>query len=259
MSHVLLVCLLGAVAGVSIGTVGIGGVMLVPGLHYLGGIPIPQAIAAAMMGYVLTGIVGTAIYARAGSIRWSMAGWLCAGAMPAALAGAWLSNTVPGAALEMVIAALTLGSGLHALFGRAAEGGSDRALGPRALLAIGAVTGVLSAITGTGGPLVLVPTMIWLRVPVLTAIGLSQAVQLPIATLATLGNFTFGEPDLRLGIVLALALAVGSAVGARLAHAVPRDILKRIVAGVLCLVGTAILFRVLSGLLASGVGGGPPA
>ena len=245
MSPTLFLCLLGGLAGMSIGMIGVGGVIVVPGMHYLLGIPVPTAIAAAMMGYMLTGLVGTVIYAREGSIRWSMAGWLCAGAMPAALAGAWLSNTVPGAALELLIGALTLGSGLYALAGIGTDRTTDGApLSGPLLVGIGALTGVLSAMTGTGGPLVLVPLMIWMQMPVLTAIGLSQAVQLPIATLATAGNFAFGAPDLVMGATLAIGLAAGSLAGARLAHKAPRGVLKKVVAAMLCLVGVVILLRV---------------
>jgi hypothetical protein len=241
--------LLGLVAGLSIGCIGIGGVMLVPGLHYLGGIPIDTAIAAAMMGYLLTGVVGTAIYARNRSIDWSMALWLCAGAMPAALAGAWLSSTVPPLVLECTIGLLTLGSGAYAILGPSGPEGGGRTLGGPLLVGVGALTGVLSAISGTGGPLVLVPLMIWLEVPVLTAIGLAQAVQLPIAALATAGNLAFGAPDLRLGAVLAVALAVGAFGGARLAHVAPRAVLRWIVAAVLIGVGLAIVWKVGSRLL----------
>ena len=70
----ILVTILGLISGLSIGCIGIGGVILVPGLFYLGGIPIQIAIAAAMMGYVLTGVVGTVVYARNKSINWPMAG-----------------------------------------------------------------------------------------------------------------------------------------------------------------------------------------
>ncbi|NNF80391.1 MAG: sulfite exporter TauE/SafE family protein, partial [Rhizobiales bacterium] len=59
---VLLVAILGLISGLSIGCIGIGGVILVPGLFYLGGIPIQTAIAAAMLGYMLTGLVGTIVY-----------------------------------------------------------------------------------------------------------------------------------------------------------------------------------------------------
>ncbi len=236
---------LGLIVGVFIGGIGIGGVMLVPALSYLGGIPIPTAIAAAMMGYLLTGAVGAAIYARRKSIRWSMALWLCAGAMPAALAGAWTSNNIPPAFLELGIGLLTASAGIHAIMGRRRQGQDKPTLSKPVLVLIGVVTGFASAITGTGGPLVLVPVLLWLQVPVLTVIGLSQAVQFPIASLATVGNFVYGAPDLLLGAILAVALAGGAGIGANLAHAIPRDLLRRIVAVVLIAVGLVILSKIL--------------
>ena len=132
---------LGLIVGVFIGGIGIGGVMLVPALSYLGGIPIPTALAAAMMGYLLTGAVGAAIYARRKSIRWSMALWLCAGAMPAALAGAWTSNNVPPVYLELCIGMLTASAGVHAIMGMHKPGEQGRALSRPVLVLIGVVTG----------------------------------------------------------------------------------------------------------------------
>lgn len=247
--ELILIAGLGVIAGLSIGCIGIGGVIVVPALVYLGGLKIDIAIAAAMMGYFLTGLIGTIVFARNKSINWQMAGWICLGAMPAAMFGAWLSNNVPGVALETVIGLLTLGSGAHALFNQQADAQPQAELANGKLVSIGGVTGVLSAITGTGGPLVLVPVMLWLQVPVLTAIGLSQAVQLPIATLATIGNFTFGSPDILIGVVLGAGLALGSYGGAQLAHHLPRVGLKKLVAGVLIIIGMVIIIRGLIGLL----------
>jgi uncharacterized protein len=112
------------------------------------------------------------------------------------------------------------------------------------LLPIGAVTGFLSSMSGTGGPLVLVPILIAMSVPVLTAVGLSQAIQLPIAIAATFGNVLYGKLDLVLGGVLAPTLTVGSWYGARLAHAVPRGILRGIVSAALVVIGAFILGNV---------------
>src|SRR5512145_774282 len=95
--------MLGLLAGVLIGAVGIGGVILVPALVYFGGIPIHAAIAAAMMSYLLTGLIGTLVYAGKNSIRWGMAAWLCAGAMPAALAGALAAGRASSLLLEILI------------------------------------------------------------------------------------------------------------------------------------------------------------
>src|SRR5262249_47717723 len=96
----------------------------------------------------------------------------------------------------------------------------DRATLPHGvLLFIGAATGFLSSLTGTGGPLVLVPILLSMRLGVLASVGLSQIFQLPVALAATAGNIIYGELDLPLGIVLAASLSGGSWFGAKLARA----------------------------------------
>jgi len=88
---------------------------LVPSLVYLAGSPILAAISGATLSYILTGLVGTLLYAKAKFIRWDMAGWLFAGAIPAALAGAFTAYFAPGALLQAVIAILAAISGIHTL------------------------------------------------------------------------------------------------------------------------------------------------
>lgn len=235
---------LGIAVGALIGGMGIGGVLLVPALHYAGGIAVHAAVSSCMIAYLFGGAVGAVEFARRGSIRWSMAGALGAGAMPGAFLGAATLSVTPAAAIEMVIAALALMSGLQALRERGASGVSYRPIGNLALFAIGALTGYGSALSGTGGPLLLVPILLWLGTPVLTAVGLSQVIQLPIALLATAGNLRFGQVDFALGGALAVLLMIGVTLGARVAHAIATATLKRVVALMLIGVGTSMVLRV---------------
>ncbi len=60
------ICGFSFLVGALIGGVGVGGVLLVPALVYLGGVDIHVAIAAAMFSYLFTGVVGATVYARRG-------------------------------------------------------------------------------------------------------------------------------------------------------------------------------------------------
>mgnify|MGYP001290055673 FL=1 len=230
----------GIVVGGLIGAVGVGGVLLVPFLVYVLGMEVHAAIAATMFSYLFSGGVGAMLYARHGSIRWGMAGWLCLAAMPAAFLGALAVSATPGNWLELLIAVLVIFAGVNALRSTGGDGDGGEALGGARLGAIGAITGFGSAMSGTGGPLILVPILLWLEVPVLTAVGLSQAIQVPIAALATIGNFTFGRIDFAIAAVIAVALILGVAAGARLAHKVSHTSLRRFVAWILMLTGVSI-------------------
>lgn len=239
----------GLTAGLMIGCVGIGGVILVPLLSYVGGVSIHTAIAVAMFAFLISGATGTLLYARSRSINWDMAGWLWAGAMPAAFAGALAASVLPKTSLELCLGLLTAITGLRSLIERTdPKEDADQKPPPPALIAIGAVTGMLSALTGTGGPLVLIPILMWCRVSVLMAIGLSQAIQLPIGTLATSGNLYAGTLDLAMGVMLGVGISLGTISGGKIAHRLPRAILRRIVSLLLIVVGTLILLKLGYGL-----------
>lgn len=228
--------------GALIGCVGIGGVLLVPVLAFLGGVAIHEAIAAAMFSYLFSGAAATWVYARKGSIDWNSSLWLAIGAMPAALAGALAASYATALALELLIAALVIFAGIRAL--RPAHGKErTSSLSKPGLVGLGLFVGFGSALTGTGGPLLLVPLLVWMNVPILTTIGLSQVIQLPIAALATAGNVHFGLLDLWLGAVLAVMLLLGSVVGARAAHVLPSGTLTRFVGVLMLAVGAFIILR----------------
>ncbi len=244
----------GVLVGFLIGCVGIGGVLLVPTLTYLGGFGIHEAIAACMMSYLFSGGVAALVFARRGSVEWSPAGWLCVGAMPGAFLGAALVSVAPGRVLELLLALMVTFAGLHALRDPEPAGPPAQRLAPARLALIGALTGFGSALTGTGGPLILVPTLVWLRQPVLRVVGLSQVIQVPIALLATVGNLLYTGVNATLGTALAALLTVGAVAGARLAHALPRPLLKRAVAAVLVATGATIGARLLAGGFAPAFG-----
>ena len=231
-------------AGLLVGCVGIGGVILVPALVYLAGYPLPVAIAAAMFAFIVSGAVGSYTYWKAGSIRWRTTLPLLLGALPCAFAAAILLTSVSGTALELAIGLLTLGSGLHALTGHLEHRDAGRMPSPPLLAVIGGATGFVSALTGTGGPLVLVPILVALDVPMLVSIGLAQAIQLPIAAAATGGFLLSGLLDVTLAAALAAGIALGTWIGAKSAHALPTERLRRLVAVLLVIVGGGMLFRV---------------
>ena len=253
MSGGIVVALLaiGLLVGVLIGAVGVGGVLLVPALAYVGGMAIHVAIASAMVAYFFAGAVGSIEFARRGSLRWNDAAWLTVGAVPGAFAGAAATSAVPGYVLELLIALLIIGSALNSLRRHAPLSREAGTLTGTALVLIGIVTGIASSMTGTGGPLVLIPVLLWLHVPVLAAVGLSQVIQLPISVFATAGNVVYGVIDVTVAAALSVLLMIGVWFGARIAHRASSTTLKRIVS--LMLVGVGLMMLARLALQATGV------
>ena len=234
---------LSLVSGLLIGCIGIGGVLLVPCLS-LAGIDVHAAIGASLLTYIFSGVIGVALYARHGSIDWRSATWLSAGAAPGAFLGSMIAAHTRESILLALVGATVAFAGWRILR-RHPDGAEHRARlpGPLLLVVISVAVGIASAITGTGGPVLLVPLLMWLRIPVLTSVGLSQAIQIPIALMATAGNAWNESLDWSLGALLSIGVTLGAAIGARVAHAVPAVFLTRSVAVALVLVGAIVLVR----------------
>lgn len=216
-----------------------------PLLAYGFGLPVQAAIAAALWSYLWSGLVAVALFARHGSVPWRPALWLCLAASPGAYLGARAVALMPGRILEALIAAILVLAGLNVLRRPRAGAAAPRPLGTQALAALGGFTGFAAALTGAGGALILVPLLVALGEPVLTAIGLGQAIQLPIAAVATAANLWQGQIDLLLASVLAAALSLGILIGVPLAHALPQATLRRLLAITMIVAGVAIAARLV--------------
>ena len=233
----------GLFVGLLIGCIGIGGVLLVPVLTTIGQIDIHRAIAACMLSYLFSGALGALLYARRGSINWPAGITIGLGAMPGAYLGALSATALPVAVLTFIVAILVVLTGLHALQQPRIPLAESNASIPL-LTVIGLITGFGSAITGTGGPVLLIPLLLWLNYPILMAVGLGQLIQIPIAILASIGNLMYGRLEIALGIAIGVTLLIGVTLGVWLAHQLPTALLKRMVAIVLIATGAMMAWQI---------------
>jgi len=235
----LFLTLIALLAGILIGTIGIGGVILVPLLSFVFNIDLHTAMSASSVSFLFPAIVGTLTYAKKGSILWEAVLWLSVGIIPAALVGARVNTDLDTDVLVLIVAGLIAFSGINVFINRQNESGTIPEFRRVLLIFIGALVGFGSSLTGTGGPVLLIPILITLQYPALKTIGISQAVQLPIAVFAVIGFWLYGQIDLGLGLHLGIAQAAGVFIGAQIAHRLPVYQLRRLVA--IALIGVSAL------------------
>lgn len=100
------------------------------------------------------------------------------------------------------------------------------------MLLIGVVAGISSGIFGIGGGVILVPTLIYLfRYPQTMATGTSLvALLLPVGFFGVLEYYKAGKitgDNIRLGLLIAVGMFLGTYLGAKLAVHVPVKLLTK--------------------------------
>lgn len=243
---------IGFVVGALIGAVGVGGILLIPALAAFGHLGMHEAMATALFTFVFTGVTGTVLFQRKGSIDWRITVPLCAGALVFAFVGAWLNARTRPQILAFLLAAVIIFAGAYTLaswHGRAQAALTGRSRAQQSLLAgIGSVAGLGSGWTGVGGPALSVPIMVLFGFPALASIGASQVIQIIAAISGSAGNLAFGSIDFALALPVTLAEVAGVFCGAAAAHAVNQLVLRRFV-GILCIpVGLFLVARALEWL-----------
>jgi uncharacterized membrane protein YfcA len=223
-------------AGMAVGATSIGGVLVVPVLGTLAQVDPGRAVAAASLGFAFTGAAAwwlTPRHTTGGT--WALGGSALAGAALGAFTLAWL----PAGGVRLAVGLIALGSGLYALFGR--ERSRTQPLPALALVLLGGVVGCLSAWSGTGGPVVLLPLLALLGVPATLGVDAAQRVQLPVALAATAVNFAAGRLDVVLGLGIGVLVLAGWFAGRWLARRLPVQRLRHAVAVALIATGLAYL------------------
>ena len=233
--------------GTLIGAVGIGGILLIPALTAFAGLGIHEAMATALFTFIFTGITGTALFQRRGSIDWRITVPVCAGALLFAFLGAWANAHTSAKALGLALAGIIIFAGVYTLASlREARVAAlhQRPAAQRALLAgIGATAGFGSGLTGVGGPALSVPLMVLFGFPALTAIGTSQVIQIIAALSGTLGHLQFGTINFTLAAWLTVLEIAGVFAGTYIVHAVNANVLRKFVALLCIAVGVFLIAR----------------
>ena len=230
--------------GFLIGAVGVGGILLIPALVALAGLTPHQASATALFTFLFTGLLGTVLFQRRGSIDWRQAATVCAGAMIFSYLGAMASSVVEDTSLMRVIAALIIFAGAYVFMPAKKELlVAKNATRFPLLIAIGATAGFGSGFSGAGGPLFSVPLMMVSGFSPLLTIGTSQVLQIVSAMSGSIANLRYGDIQWSLVTWITIGELVGVVAGVRLAHAMDSRTLKR-GAGLICLtVGSWLLIH----------------
>ncbi|HEX2200248.1 MAG TPA: sulfite exporter TauE/SafE family protein [Burkholderiales bacterium] len=188
--------------------------LLVPVLTQAAGVPLERAVAASLLGFLFAGIYAAFVHLRRARLEPRPVAMLCLAAAAGSALGAATLDWLPVDVVRLFIALLCLGSGLNALISKSF--GQERMPPTRMLSALGLVVGYASAISGTGGPVTLIPLLLAMRTPTLAAIALGLAAQLPIAFSASAVYALEGRIDWALGASLGALLVAGTYAGAKL-------------------------------------------
>src|ERR1700759_1325256 len=102
----------GFIVGLFTGSVGIGGVLLVPALVIFTGLSVRDAVATALFSFIFTGMLGSWLFARRQSIAWEMTLPVCIGALGFGYLGTLVNNVFSSTALSTIIAIVLLCVGI---------------------------------------------------------------------------------------------------------------------------------------------------
>lgn len=232
------------VVGALIGAVGIGGILLIPVLVVIAGLPIHTASATALFTFMLTGALSTLLFARRGSIDWTTSLVVSAGALAFSVLGAYLNSLADAVVLDRIIGAIITFAGVNVVLPSRRVATAYRA--PRCwplLLAVGCAAGFGSGLTGAGGPLFSVPIMLTLGFAPLMTIGVSQVLQIASAGAGTVANLAFGSIDFDVAAKVIPFELVGVVAGVAIAHRANVAQLRKTAACLCIVTGVFILVR----------------
>lgn len=251
---------LGVIAGLIAGLLGLGGgIVIVPVLifafqmlSFSDGVLTHMAVGTSLATIIVTSYGSVKQHHAKGAVRWDIFKYLSIGLIVGAFAGAEVADLLKGRVLQMlfgifaVVIALQMAAGLK-------PNPSREVPGSVGLAASGGVIGLASAIFGIGGGSLTVPFLTWCNVKMQHAVGTSSAGGMPIAIAGALGFVVAGWnapnlPEYSIGYIylpafigIGITSVIFSQVGAKFAHRLPADTLKKCFAVILVFVGIKLI------------------
>jgi uncharacterized membrane protein YfcA len=254
-----LLLLLGIVAGILAGLLGVGGgIIIVPTLVWIfhnqpekpNAIIMQIAIGTSLATISITSISSIIAHHRYGAVQWQIVWQFTPGIIIGALFGAFIAGALTSNTLQKIFALFVILISIQFFLTTP----TSRAQLPKHLYLVGIFIGQISALVGIGGGSLTVPFLVWCKISIRNAIATSAACGFPIAFFGTIGFIatgwnTKGLPTWSSGYIYWPAFVaitpmtlLFAQLGAKLAHGIPINALKKIFAIFLVMVGIKMLF-----------------
>ncbi len=258
---------LGAFAGLLAGMLGIGGgVVLVPGIYYfldlLGyetGHNMHIAVGTSLAVIAPTGFMSARSHWQRGAVRFDLVREVGAGVVIGAGLGSLIAHEMSSESLKAVFACALVFLALIMISNPARFEAFQIKAGRISNALAGGAVGTLSTLMGIGGATISVPYMSLCGVQIREAVGTAAALGLLIAIPATLGfvvigcmaenlpPFSIGYFNVPAWLAIVPASVLCAPLGAKVAHALPVNLLRKIFAAFMALVAVRMLYGVFHG------------
>lgn len=222
----------------SVGHAGASGYIAVMSLFALA----PDVIKpTALVLNILVASIGTWQFYRAGHFSWRLFWPFAVLAIPLAFVGGYVN--LPTHAFKVLVGIVLLFSALRFLW-RPSEDVVVREPSRPAAISMGAGMGLLAGLTGTGGGIFLTPLLLFMRwARTKNAAAVSALFILVNSVSGLLGNLSSTKRFPTFAIILAVAAVVGGTAGSYFgSNRFPHTTIKRLLAVVLLIAGTKLIF-----------------
>lgn len=249
----------GFAVGAIVGLTGVGGgSLMTPLLVLLFGVHPATAVGTDLLYAAMTKAGGTVAHGRQGHIDWAITGRLALGSIPAAALTLWWLSQLPkgsnvighvishglGFALFLTAGAILFGRRLRDYAQRHDHSPLRQRYLPRITVAVGALLGVLVTISSVGAGALGVAALFFLypRLSTVRIVGSDVAHAVPLTLVAGLGHWLLGGVDWSLLGALLLGSLPGIWLGTQISARLPEQVLRRILATMLMLIGSKLVF-----------------
>ncbi|MDN3016116.1 sulfite exporter TauE/SafE family protein [Paenibacillus sp. BSR1-1] len=228
---------LNMIVGILLGMSGISGFLLP--LIYVGffKMPVHDSLALSFLSFAVSGTIGTISYWKSKNMNFKLALYLSIGSLPGAFLGVQINVLISDYLSKLLLYIFVLLAGLSILLKRTKDPAMEKSqtkMLDHSLLAIllGFITAVICALTGAGGPILLVPVLAGLGLNIRTAVGVSLLNSIVIAIPSILGYFSHASMGNSYMLIIGslLGTIAGIVMGVRLANKVPIPQLKMMIA-----------------------------
>jgi uncharacterized membrane protein YfcA len=258
---ILLYIAAGSIAGFLAGLLGVGGgVVIIPILmfifaaqHFPADHMIHIAVGTSLASIMFTSVSSLRVHHEHKAVNWGIVKSITPGILLGTLIGTFIAAKIPAGLLKAFFIVFLFYVATQLLLNIRPKP-ARQLPGTGGMIAAGGFIGFVSSFVGIGGGAMSVPFMTWSNVKMHNAIGTSAAIGFPIAVAGTVGYVLNGRsasdlPDWCFGFVhlpslagLVVASVLLAPFGARAAHKLPVETLKKIFAAFLYIIGIKMLF-----------------